>query len=105
MKKKAEGKENKDKENKDRNDNSTIVEKLDACAGNQAIRRLSRRGGIMRITNEFCDTSRGVLRFFLQNVLRDAIVYMKHGERTTLKPLDVVYAVKRQGSTLYGFGI
>ncbi len=46
----------------------------------------------------------GVLRSFLANVLRDAIAYTEHGRRTTVTAFDVVYALKRQGRTLYGFG-
>ncbi|KAI3698148.1 hypothetical protein L6452_31260 [Arctium lappa] len=42
-----------------------------------AIRRLARRGGVKRI---------------------------KHARRKTVTAMDVVYALKRQGRTLYGFG-
>uniref|UniRef100_A0A671MUN2 Histone H4 n=1 Tax=Sinocyclocheilus anshuiensis TaxID=1608454 RepID=A0A671MUN2_9TELE len=36
--------------------------------------------------------TRGVLKVFLESVIRDAVA------------MDVVYALKRQGRTLYGFG-
>ncbi|KAM8773510.1 histone H4-like [Acanthopagrus schlegelii] len=58
-----------------------------------AIRRLARRGGVKRISGLIYEETRGVLKVFLENVIRDAVTAM-----------DVVYALKRQGRTLYGFG-
>ena len=55
-----------------------------------AIRRLARRGGVKRISGMMYEETRGVLKTFLETVIRDAV--------------DVVYALKRQGKTLYGFG-
>ena len=46
----------------------------------------------------------GVLKVFLENVIRDAVTYTEHGRRKTVTAFDVVYALKRQGRTLYGFG-
>eukprot|EP00798_Chlamydomonas_sp_ICE-L_P011782 gene11782-biopygen9438 len=43
-------------------------------------------------------------RVFLENVIRDAVTYTEHARRKTVTALDVVYALKRQGRTLYGFG-
>uniref|UniRef100_A0A453CQ65 CENP-T/Histone H4 histone fold domain-containing protein n=2 Tax=Aegilops tauschii TaxID=37682 RepID=A0A453CQ65_AEGTS len=39
-----------------------------------------------------------------ENVIRDAITYTEHARRKTITAMDVVYALKRQGRTLYGFG-
>uniref|UniRef100_A0A0D3G8R6 Histone H4 n=1 Tax=Oryza barthii TaxID=65489 RepID=A0A0D3G8R6_9ORYZ len=38
------------------------------------------------------------------NVIRDAVTYTEHARRKTVTAMDVVYALKRQGRTLYGFG-
>ena len=46
----------------------------------------------------------GVLKVFLENVIRDAVTYTEHARRKTVTAMDVVYALKRQGKTLYGFG-
>ncbi|PBK61040.1 hypothetical protein ARMSODRAFT_965462, partial [Armillaria solidipes] len=54
------------------------------------IRRLARRGGV-RISGLIYEETRGVLKIFLEN-------------RKTVTALDVVYALKRSGHTLYGFG-
>ena len=40
----------------------------------------------------------------LENVIRDAVTYTEHARRKTVTAMDVVYALKRQGRTLYGFG-
>ncbi|KAG4428425.1 hypothetical protein IFR05_016092 [Cadophora sp. M221] len=49
-----------------------------------AIRRLARRGGVKRISA--------------------TVSYTGHAKRKTVTSLDVVYALKRQGRALYGFG-
>ena len=66
------------------------------------------------------EETRGVLKIFvrslhllvctasadvqLENVIRDSVTYTEHAKRKTVTSLDVVYALKRQGRTLYGFG-
>src|SRR3954462_7333467 len=86
-----------------------------------AIRRLARRGGVKRISGLIYEETRGVLKIFLENVcsflivssdevltlkqvIRDSVTYTEHAKRKTVTALDVVYALKRQGRTLYGFG-
>ena len=103
-----------------------------------AIRRLARRGGVKRISASMLsyfsfaglllinslviyEETRGVLKTFLEGVIRDAVTYTEHAKRKTVTSLDVVYALKRQGreyfirliddvfandrvGTLYGFG-
>jgi histone H4 len=69
-----------------------------------AIRRLARRGGVKRISALIYDETRNVLRSFLENVVRDAVTYTEHARRKTVTAMDVVYALKRQGRSLYGFG-
>jgi histone H4 len=96
-----------------------------------AIRRLARRGGVKRISGLIYEETRGVLKLFLESalllirpwcvahcwpvqlpltsffrpdVIRDSVTYTEHSKRKTVTALDVVYALKRQGRTLYGFG-
>ena len=69
-----------------------------------AIRRLARRGGVKRISGLIYEEVRAVLKSFLESVIRDAVTYTEHAKRKTVTSLDVVYALKRQGRTLYGFG-
>ena len=45
-----------------------------------------------------------ITQVFLENVIRDAVTYTEHARRKTVTAFDVVYALKRQGRTLYGFG-
>ena len=68
-----------------------------------AIRRLARRGGVKRISGDIYEEVRGVLRHFLEGVIRDSVTYTEHARRKTVTAMDVVYALKRQGRTLYGF--
>ena len=69
-----------------------------------SIRRLARRGGVKRISGLIYEETRGVLKVFLENIVSDAVTYMEHARRKTVTALDVIYALKRQGKTLYGFG-
>ena len=69
-----------------------------------AIRRLARRGGVKRISGMIYEETRGVLKLFLENVVRDAVTYTEHARRKTVTAYDVVYALKRNGRTLFGFG-
>ena len=68
-----------------------------------AIRRLARRGGVKRISGTIYQESRGVIKSFLSNVIKDAVTYTEYSKRKTVTALDVVYALKRQGRTIYGF--
>merc|ERR1719296_182916 len=70
-----------------------------------AIRRLARRGGVKRISKPIYDEIRQELRLFLESTLRDATTYTEHAKRKTVKPLDIVYALKRKGRDLYGYGM
>ena len=70
-----------------------------------AIRRLARRGGVKRISGLIYEETRGVLKVFLENVIRDAVTYTEHAKRKTVTAMDVVYALKRLGRSLYGFGL
>ncbi|KAI3731087.1 hypothetical protein L1987_62270 [Smallanthus sonchifolius] len=64
-----------------------------------AIRRLARRGGVKRISGLIYEETRGVLKIFLENVIRDAVTYTEHARRKTVTAMDVVYALKRQGDS------
>ncbi|CAH0391612.1 unnamed protein product [Bemisia tabaci] len=62
-----------------------------------AIRRLARRGGVKRISGLIYEETRGVLKVFLENVIRDAVTYTEHAKRKTVTAMDVVYALKTSG--------
>lgn len=68
-----------------------------------AIRRLARRGGVKRIGGLIYEEIRGVLKTFLEDIVRDAVHYTEHARRKTVTGMDVVCALKLRGRTLYGF--
>lgn len=70
---------------------------------NPAVRRIARRGGVKRISTGTYEELRGVLKIWLTNVIRDALAYVDHRHQKTITAMDIVYALKRQGITLYGF--
>lgn len=58
-----------------------------------------------RISGHIYDETRSVLHNFLTNTVSDALAYTVHAGRKTVTATDVVYALKRQGRTLYGYGM
>ncbi|CAH3149152.1 unnamed protein product [Pocillopora meandrina] len=56
-----------------------------------AIRRLARRGGVKRISGLIYEETRGVLKVFLENVIRDAVTYTEHAKRKTVTAMDVIF--------------
>uniref|UniRef100_UPI00398EDEC0 histone H4-like n=1 Tax=Pristiophorus japonicus TaxID=55135 RepID=UPI00398EDEC0 len=68
-----------------------------------AIRRLAHCGGVKRISGLIYEETRGVLKVYLGNVIRDAVTYTEHDKLKTVTAMHVVYALKLQGRTLCGF--
>ncbi|XP_062557341.1 histone H4-like [Armigeres subalbatus] len=66
-----------------------------------AIRRLARLGWGKRISELIYEETRGVLKVFLENVIRHALTYTEHSKHKTVTAMNVVYALKCQGRTLY----
>ena len=69
-----------------------------------AIRRLARRGGVKRINGQIYIETRQVTKIFLEDIVKDAIMFTEYANRKTVTVNDDVYALKRHGRTLYGFG-
>ena len=69
------------------------------------IRRLARRGGVKRISAGVYDETRDFVNYFLNLVVKDATVFTESNKRKTITAMDVIYALKRSGRTLYGYGV
>ncbi|KAH3743394.1 core histone H2A/H2B/H3/H4 [Pelomyxa schiedti] len=70
-----------------------------------ALRRLARKAGITRMADDAIWVTRGALFTFVTHVTRDALAYCDFAQRKTVMVSDVLYALKRQGQTVYGFGL
>ncbi|KAG8348879.1 hypothetical protein ERJ75_001452000 [Trypanosoma vivax] len=68
-----------------------------------SIRRLARRGGVKRISGVIYDEVRGVLKWFVEGVVRDATAYTEYSRKKTVTALDVVNALRKRGKILYGY--
>ena len=68
-----------------------------------AICRLTRRGGVKRISVNIYEEVQGILKFFLEYVILDVITYCDYNNRKTVTTMDVIFALKRHGRHLYGF--
>lgn len=69
------------------------------------IRRLARRGGIRRVSDGVYSEVRDFVDYFLNVIVKDAAVFAEHAKRKTITAMDVVYALKRSGRSLYGYGV
>jgi len=69
-----------------------------------AIRRLARRAGVKRISNEMYGETREALREFLAGVIGDATCYTAHAHRKTVTAIDIIHSLKKRGRVIYGFG-
>ncbi|CAK8541285.1 unnamed protein product [Lathyrus sativus] len=67
------------------------------------IHRLARRGGVKRISGLIYEETMLFLKVFLTKIIHDAASYTNHARRKIVTDMDVVYTLKRQGRTLYGF--
>ena len=65
--------------------------------------RMVRRGNVERMSRNVFEESRGVLKVFLEHMIKDAIIYTTYCHRKTVTAMDVIYALKRHGRILYGF--
>ena len=72
---------------------------------NGAIRRLARRGGVKRISMGSHSHIREYIDDFLTKVVRDSLTFTEQNRRMTISAMDVVYALKRNGRVLYGYGV
>ena len=43
--------------------------------------------------------------YFLGIIVKDAAVFCEHAKRKTITAMDVIYALKRSGRTIYGYGV
>jgi histone H4 len=71
---------------------------------NGAIRRLARRGGVKRISLATHGNVRDYINDFLERVVRDSLTFAEHARRLTITAMDVIYALKKNGRVLYGYG-
>ena len=65
--------------------------------------RMMRRGSVEHTSGNVFEESRGVLSVFLEHIIKDAIIYTTYCHRKTVTAMDVIYALKCHGRTLYGF--
>jgi len=68
-----------------------------------SLRKLARRGGVKRLSSLVYADVNDALRSFMTKIVGDSIYYMEHAGRKTVSATDVIFALKRNGRTLYGF--
>ncbi|PLN79158.1 histone H4.2 [Aspergillus taichungensis] len=73
-----------------------------------AIRRLARRGGVVRIKADVYNEIRVAVKIRLTEIMRHIVLFLEsvqteRFERKIITTRDVVFALNRMGSTLYGF--
>lgn len=67
-----------------------------------SIKQLARRGGVIRMSEKIYKPVRKTLKEFLSRIIQDAVVYVEHAKRKTVTSMDIVYALKNNGMSMYG---
>ena len=62
-----------------------------------AICRLARCGGVKRISANIYEEVRGIMKFFLEYMIKDVIRYCDYNNRKTLTTIDVIFTLKHHG--------
>lgn len=65
-----------------------------------SIRKMHRRAGVKRISNECYEFFRAMMRTRMLQILAPAALYAEHGRRTTIMAPDIRHASKHIGNTL-----
>ena len=68
-----------------------------------SIRRLARRAGVKRISGLLYEEVRGVLKSFVEGVVRDATAYTEYAKKRTVSTGAVVAALRKRGRAIYGY--
>ncbi|KAE9414061.1 hypothetical protein Angca_006724, partial [Angiostrongylus cantonensis] len=55
----------------------------------QEVHRIARRGKVKITSGLIYEGSYGVLKAFLENIIRDAVTYCEHAKRRTVTAMDV----------------
>eukprot|EP01065_Artemidia_motanka_P039117 TRINITY_DN47962_c0_g1_i1.p3 TRINITY_DN47962_c0_g1~~TRINITY_DN47962_c0_g1_i1.p3 ORF type:complete len:108 (+),score=34.94 TRINITY_DN47962_c0_g1_i1:71-394(+) len=65
------------------------------------IRRLARRGGVKRLASAVYDTVRTAVTQFVDHIMRDTATIMELTGQKTVTTADILYALRKNGRTLY----
>ena len=57
----------------------------------------------MRISGNVYEEGCGIFKVFLEEVIKDVVIFCQYNECKTVTTIDVIYALKRHGLHLYGF--
>lgn len=69
---------------------------------NPGLRRLARKGGVKRVSEQTFDQGRLMVQEFIDQVVKDAVLMSEAAKRKTVTSSDIGYSLKRNGFTLYG---
>ena len=68
-----------------------------------SVRRLARRAGIKRISGLLHEETRGIIKSFVEGVVRDATAYTEYARKRTVTVGAVVAALRSRGRAIYGY--
>merc|ERR1712071_107427 len=68
------------------------------------LRRLCRRAGSTRVAHSVYEILTNLIVDWVKNIVKKCCVYTEHAGRKTVVCVDVIYALRRCGLMLYGYG-
>jgi histone H4 len=80
-----------------------VLKENSSSITNGSIKRLARRGGVKRISKNVYDEVRGLIRGFVDGVVRDATAFTEARKSKTVALSDVVASLRGKGRQVYGF--
>jgi histone H4 len=66
-----------------------------------SIKRLSKRGGVLRMNKDVYPLSRDNFRAFLEDVIKYASILCEGNRKKVISSKNIIYALKNKGITLY----
>ena len=68
---------------------------------NPSIKRLSKRGGVLRMNKDVYPLSRDNIKAFLEDVIKYASIICEGNRKKVISSKNIIYALKNKGITLY----
>ncbi len=83
-------------------DKSTKTKKPRAPMSENGFKRIGHKAGVKRMNRDTHDMNRKELIRILEIVIGESLITAKNSKRKTINSKDVLSAIERQGTTVYG---
>lgn len=82
----------------------SIVPRYKNTSLKKDIYSIARHVGIKYVFKDFLDEIFSILENYLRKIIKRVLVYTKYANRNVVTSMDILYALKKDGVMIYGFG-